>query len=201
MGTKLSLTADGVLVRNDGRRTVELQRSRLFAMDALDLPISRHVFRSPGVAGPAPAPNPAPAPQPTEQSAEPGRPRIPLPSMVRSPLDLTELALPGRLVHVARLDLADPTLKEAWGKSIRRTAPVVRHAALWGDLITRSPRAIADHLKQQAERRIVPDARTLNVLLLRRDLANPIDLTEVASKGAEIDSDFQTVQIYYVPGT
>lgn len=95
----------------------------------------------------------------------------------------------------------DPELKEAWGKSIRRAAPVARYAALWSDLNRYSAKAVAEHLTSQTEHGVLANAHTLNVLLLKQDLTAPLDLGDVASRGAELSPGIQTVQLYYVPGT
>ena len=119
--------------------------------------------------------------------------------MFKSPLDAS-LELPTRLVHVARLDLMDPQLKEAWGKSIRRTASVARYAALWSELNHYPVKAIAEHLSSQADQAAITDASTLNVLLLKQDLAAPLDLGDIAGRAADLSPGIQTLQVYYVPG-
>lgn len=197
MGTILSRTKDGVLVLNDGRGQVELAGSKYFAMRGEGIPVYRHI-RKPWAPSPAAPAQPA-QPDPTKQTAEPGRPRIPLPTMFH-PLDPAQLELPGHLIHVARLDLqANP--RAAWGKSIRRTAPVVRYSALWGDLAIQPRKTMSSLLEEQAIRMEGPDLSTFNVLVLGRDLQDPLDLSMVADKAAEIGHDFQTVKLYYVPDT
>jgi len=134
------------------------------------------------------------------QVAKPGRPRPPLPTMFH-PIDLAALELPGRLVHVARLDLLATTVREAWGKSIRRTRPIVQFATTWSDLATHPVNVMANHLSSQADQHVVADTSTLNVLLASSDLSQPLDLDAVANTSTSLGLNLQTVQLYYIPDT
>jgi hypothetical protein len=208
MGTKLTLTPDGFLQLDDGRRSVLLSHSRVIAMGASDLPLGKHIVNphepivrpaEPGRPRP-PLPTIVEPGEPVRQVIRPGRPRPPLPTMFQ-PIDPAELELPGRLLHVARLDLLAGHVHEAWGKSIRRTRPIVQFATTWSDLAAYPVNIMANHLSSQAEQRVVADTSTLNVLLAASDLRQPLDLGAVAVTTTSLGLDLQTVQLYYVPGT
>lgn len=117
------------------------------------------------------------------------------------PIDPAELELPGRLVHVARLDLLAANVHEAWGKSIRRTRPIVQFATTWYDLATHPGNIIANHLSSQADQHVLADTSTLNVLLAASDLNEPLDLDAVARTTTSLGLNVKTVQLYYIPDT